>query len=55
MWRDLSDRITSFLSSISLEELVNNEEVMDVADRQDNEKRHAINGRLQETIVNMRV
>ena len=29
------------------EELVNNEEVMDVADRQDNEKRHAINGRLQ--------
>ncbi|HEK2733660.1 TPA: Fe-S cluster assembly transcriptional regulator IscR [Proteus mirabilis] len=55
LWRDLSDRITSFLSSISLEELVNNEEVMDVADRQDNEKRHAINGRLQETIVNMRV
>ncbi|MEM5719131.1 Fe-S cluster assembly transcriptional regulator IscR [Proteus mirabilis] len=55
LWRDLSDRITSFLSSISLEELVNNEEVMDVADRQDNEKRHAINGRLQETIVNMRI
>lgn len=55
LWRDLSDRITSFLSSISLEELVNNEEIMDVADRQDNEKRHAINGRIQETIVNMRV
>ena len=37
------------------EEEEEEEEVMDVADRQDNEKRHAINGRLQETIVNMRV
>ncbi|MDX7989103.1 Fe-S cluster assembly transcriptional regulator IscR [Xenorhabdus sp. 12] len=50
LWRDLSDRITSFLSSISLEELVNNQEVLDVADRQDSDKRRAPNGRLQETI-----
>ncbi|MFS1538493.1 MAG: Fe-S cluster assembly transcriptional regulator IscR [Candidatus Phlomobacter fragariae] len=38
LWRDLSDRITSFLSNISLEELVNNQEVQEVADRQDNDK-----------------
>ncbi|QXF34659.1 Fe-S cluster assembly transcriptional regulator IscR [Photorhabdus luminescens] len=55
LWRDLSDRITGFLSSISLEELVNNQEVLDVAGRQDNDKRRAPNGRPQETInVNLR-
>ncbi|MBE8595930.1 Fe-S cluster assembly transcriptional regulator IscR [Xenorhabdus sp. BG5] len=57
LWRDLSERITSFLSSISLEELVNNQEVLDVADRQDGDKRRTPgpNGRLQETInVNLR-
>ncbi|CAQ83453.1 MULTISPECIES: Fe-S cluster assembly transcriptional regulator IscR [Photorhabdus] len=55
LWRDLSDRITSFLSSISLKELVNNQEVLDVADRQDNDKRRTPNGRAQETInVNLR-
>lgn len=40
LWRDLSDRITSFLSNISLEELVNNQEVQEVADRQDSDKHH---------------
>ncbi|CDG88836.1 MULTISPECIES: Fe-S cluster assembly transcriptional regulator IscR [Xenorhabdus] len=55
LWRDLSDRITSFLSSISLEELVKNQEVLDVADRQDSDKRRTPNGRPQETInVNLR-
>ncbi len=55
LWRDLSDRIIGFLSGISLEELVNNQEVLDVAGRQDNDKRRAPNGRAQETInVNLR-
>lgn len=55
LWRDLSDRITSFLSSISLDELVKNQEVMVVADRQDNEKRRATLGGLSpETIINVR-
>lgn len=55
LWRDLSERITSFLGSISLEELVKNQEVLDVADRQDSDKRRTPNGRPQETInVNLR-
>ena len=52
LWRDLSDRITDFLSSISLEELVNHKEVIDVADRQD-DKRRAHNLAINETIINL--
>ncbi|MDR0218775.1 MAG: Fe-S cluster assembly transcriptional regulator IscR [Enterobacteriaceae bacterium] len=55
LWRELSDRITSFLNSISLEELVKNQEVLDVADRQDSDKRRTANGRVQELIdINLR-
>ncbi|EKT64661.1 Fe-S cluster assembly transcriptional regulator IscR [Providencia burhodogranariea] len=55
LWRDLSDRITDFLSGISLDELVKNQEVMIVADRQDNEKRRLTqNGIFPETIINVR-
>ncbi len=34
LWRDLSDRLTGFLNNITLGELVNNQEVLDVSDRQ---------------------
>lgn len=55
LWRDLSDRITDFLNNITLDELVNNKEVLDVADRQDADIRRTANGRIQETInVNLR-
>ncbi|MGL9735022.1 MAG: Fe-S cluster assembly transcriptional regulator IscR [Symbiopectobacterium sp.] len=50
LWRDLSDRITDFLNNITLEELVNNQEMLDVADRQDADIRRNANGRIQETI-----
>ncbi|MDX7421529.1 transcriptional regulator, partial [Klebsiella pneumoniae] len=33
-WRDLSDRLTGFLNNITLGELVNNQEVLDVSGRQ---------------------
>ncbi|KAA8995720.1 Fe-S cluster assembly transcriptional regulator IscR [Affinibrenneria salicis] len=55
LWRDLSDRITDFLNNITLAELVNNQEVLDVADRQDSDVRRGSNSRVQETInVNLR-
>ncbi|HEI8867630.1 MULTISPECIES: Fe-S cluster assembly transcriptional regulator IscR [Serratia] len=55
LWRDLSERISGFLNNITLAELVNNQEVLDVADRQNNDTRRTANGRLQETInVNLR-
>ncbi|ANE74422.1 Fe-S cluster assembly transcriptional regulator IscR [Dickeya solani] len=55
LWRDLSDRISEFLNNISLDELVNNKEILDVADRQDADVRRTANGRIQETInVNLR-
>lgn len=54
LWRDLSDRITSFLSNISLEELVNNQEVQEVADRQDSDKHHVRVTPQSEPIINMR-
>ena len=55
LWRDLSDRITDFLNNITLHELVNNQEILDVADRQDNDIRRTANGRVHETInVNLR-
>lgn len=50
LWRDLSDRITDFLNNITLDEMVNNQEVLDVADRQDADIRSTANGRIQETI-----
>jgi Rrf2 family transcriptional regulator, iron-sulfur cluster assembly transcription factor len=34
LWRDLSERISGFLNNITLAELVNNQEVLEVADRQ---------------------
>lgn len=34
LWRDLSDRLTGFLNNITLGELVNNREVLDVSGRQ---------------------
>lgn len=56
LWRDLSERITDFLNNITLAELVNNQEILDVADRQNSvEARRLPNGRMQETInVNLR-
>jgi Rrf2 family transcriptional regulator, iron-sulfur cluster assembly transcription factor len=36
LWNDLSERIEDFLTSITLSELVNNEEVKEVANRQSN-------------------
>ncbi|WP_192457357.1 Fe-S cluster assembly transcriptional regulator IscR [Musicola keenii] len=55
LWRDLSDRISEFLNNITLDELVNNKEILDVADRQDADARRTANGRIQETIsVNLR-
>jgi Rrf2 family iron-sulfur cluster assembly transcriptional regulator len=43
------------LNNITLAELVNNQEVLDVADRQNSDTRRTANGRLQETInVNLR-
>lgn len=55
LWRDLSVRISDFLNNITLAELVKNEEIQDVADRQNNEIRRTANGRPQETIdVNLR-
>ncbi|WP_114193373.1 Fe-S cluster assembly transcriptional regulator IscR [Edaphovirga cremea] len=55
LWRDLSERISGFLNNITLAELVNSEEVLDVADRQNNDTRRTANGRVQETInVNLR-
>ncbi|CAA2929777.1 HTH-type transcriptional regulator IscR [Arsenophonus endosymbiont of Bemisia tabaci Q2] len=43
-----------FLSNISLEELVNNQEVQEVADRQDNDKRHVRATHQSEPIINIR-
>ena len=37
LWRDLSDRLTDFLNNITLGELVNNQEVLDVSGRQHTE------------------
>jgi Rrf2 family transcriptional regulator, iron-sulfur cluster assembly transcription factor len=39
LWRDLSDRISDFLNNISLAELVGNQEILDVAERQNNNNR----------------
>ncbi len=34
LWRDLSERLTGFLNNITLGELVNNREILDVSGRQ---------------------
>jgi Rrf2 family iron-sulfur cluster assembly transcriptional regulator len=34
LWRDLSERISGFLNNITLAEIINNQEVLDIADRQ---------------------
>ncbi len=55
LWHDLSERISDFLNNITLAELVNNKEILDIADRQNNETRRMANGRTQETInINLR-
>lgn len=36
LWRDLSERLTGFLNNITLGELVNNQEILDVSGRQHN-------------------
>lgn len=57
LWRDLSDRISSFLNNITLAELVNNQEIIEVADRQTADRRRfQHNSRLIEQIdVTLRV
>ena len=52
LWRDLSDRISDFLNNITLAELVNNREILEVADRQANvdNRRFQHAGRLAEKI-----
>lgn len=53
LWRDLSERISEFLNNITLAELVNNQEILDVADRQSQtgtESRRFQGNRTQESI-----
>ncbi|MGV3344929.1 Fe-S cluster assembly transcriptional regulator IscR [Enterobacteriaceae bacterium LUAb1] len=50
LWRDLSERISDFLNNISLGELVNNQEILDVSDRQNSKE-----PRSQNPILNTRV
>lgn len=50
LWHDLSERISSFLNDISLEELVNNQEVQHVAERQHNDNRRFQQGSAQDNI-----
>ncbi|KFD20183.1 iron-sulfur cluster regulator [Tatumella ptyseos ATCC 33301] len=50
LWRDLSDRISDFLNNITLAELVNNQDILKVADRQNNDNRRFRDNRIPETI-----
>ncbi|GBL04759.1 Fe-S cluster assembly transcriptional regulator IscR [Glaciecola sp. KUL10] len=43
LWQDLSDRITQFLNGITIAELMQQNEVKEVADRQDDSKLNAKN------------
>ncbi len=55
LWRDLSVRISDFLNNITLAELVNNQEILDVADRQNAiDNRRFQSPRTQEINVNQR-
>jgi len=49
LWRDLSERISGFLNDITIGELVNNQEVLDVSDRQHNHEAQR-NTRTQDAI-----
>lgn len=44
LWHDLSERISSFLNEITLAELVKNQEILDVADRQNNDTKDSVTG-----------
>lgn len=37
LWQDLSDKITSFLNGITVEELISQQEIKEVAERQNND------------------
>lgn len=50
LWRDLSDRLTGFLNNITLGELVNNQEVLDVSGRQHTYDAPRASGRAQDAI-----
>lgn len=50
LWRDLSDRLTGFLNNITLGELVNNQEVLDVSGRQHTHDAPRASGRAQDAI-----
>jgi len=55
LWRDLSVRISDFLNNITLAELVNNQEILDVADRQNAiDNRRFQSPRTQEININQR-
>lgn len=43
LWKDLSDRISDFLNNITLAELMENKEVIDVAERQGYQAKMALN------------
>ncbi|CAK9885635.1 MAG: HTH-type transcriptional regulator IscR [Candidatus Erwinia impunctatus] len=53
LWRDLSVRISEFLNDISLAELVNNKEILDVADRQDNAEKQRLSGGRGHEMINV--
>lgn len=44
LWHSLSERISSFLNGITLAELVKNQEILDVADRQNNDTQGSVTG-----------
>lgn len=51
LWRDLSDRISGFLNNITLAELVNNQEILDIAGRQSvDNRRFQTTGRMADKI-----
>lgn len=50
LWRELSDRLTDFLNNITLAELVNNREVLEVASRQQQDLRR-LSAKPQNTIA----
>lgn len=50
LWRDLSDRISDFLNNITLGELVHNQEILRVADRQNNDNRRFRDSRISDAI-----
>lgn len=55
LWHDLSERISNFLNHITLGELVNNQQVLEVADRQNGELRRTLSGRRREHAINVNI